>query len=72
MPNENCLIIFSVLILIFIPNRVFGTQLTFELEDNTESCFNEMIEAEIPVTLDYQVNVNKYVFDFIIIKLQME
>lgn len=66
MSIENRLIIFSVLVSIFHPPVVFGTELTFELEDNTETCFNEMIEAEVPVALDYQVKVNRIYF---IIKL---
>lgn len=64
MSNENRLIIFSVLVSIFVPHIVFGTELTFELEDNAETCFNEMIGAEILVAFDYQVKVNR--IDFVI------
>lgn len=58
MANENHFIIFSVLVTIFLPHAVFGTELTFELEDNTETCFNEMIGADVSVALDYQVKFN--------------
>lgn len=58
MTNENRLIIFSVLVSTFFSDVVFGTELTFELEDNAETCFNEIIGADVSVSFDYQVKVN--------------
>lgn len=62
MTKENYLIIFSVLVLIFHPYVALGTELTFELEDNAETCFNEMIGTDVSVTFDYQVKVNRINF----------
>lgn len=62
MSNENRLIIFSVLVSTFFSDVVFGTELTFELEDNAETCFNEMIAVDVSVSFDYQVKVNGIYF----------
>lgn len=46
----------------FFSDVVFGTELTFELEDNAETCFNEMIAVDVSVSFDYQVKVNGIYF----------
>lgn len=59
MSAESRLIIFSVLVSSLLSyDVVYGTELTFELEDNTETCFNEMIGTDVPVAFDFQVRID--------------
>lgn len=49
----------NVLIYIFsaflLCNSAIGTEFTFDLEDNAEECFHEIIGKNVPCTFEYQV-----------------
>lgn len=53
----NKIRIYCATILVVCLQTVIGTEFTFELKENTETCFHEMIVAGTPVSLEFQVKL---------------
>lgn len=45
-----------VLSLVISSQIVFGNEFTFEVEDNDEECFSQVVEADKLIQIEYQVN----------------